>query len=163
MFALAGVAGVAVGAPDGSLTTVNETVRVHAVEDATVTGTTDLDSEASVSVRVRSSGDTTPRFIRSEPVRVGEDGSIAATFNFSEYDPGDTFTVTVIHDGSTIAEAEGEVVADDVPVTPTRTPETTTEATEITETTDTTGPGFGTVTATASVCLGAALAARRHR
>ncbi|QZP37871.1 BGTF surface domain-containing protein [Halobaculum magnesiiphilum] len=150
---LTGTAGAAAGASDASLSTVNETVRAHAVEDATVTGTTDLDAGANVSVRVQSSGDTTPRFFRSRQVRTGENGTVAATFDFSEHAPGDTFTVNVVHDGSTIAEAEGEVVADDVAVTRTGTPETTTE---------TTGPGFGIGAAAAAVCLGAAFMARRR-
>ncbi|GAA0257828.1 BGTF surface domain-containing protein [Halobaculum roseum] len=153
LIAVAGLTGAAAGASDASLSTVNETVRVHAVEDATVTGTTDLDAGENASVRVQSTGDTAPRFFRSRQVSTGENGTVAATFDFSEHAPGDTFSVTVVHDGSTIAEAEGEVVADDVAVTRTGTPETTTE---------TTGPGFGIGAAAAAVCLGAAFMARRR-
>ncbi|WP_435063878.1 BGTF surface domain-containing protein [Halobaculum sp. EA56] len=165
LLALAGVAGVAAGASEASLSTVNGTVRVHAVEDATVRGTTDLDPGANVSVRVQSSGDTEPAFIRSETVRVGEDGSFAAAFDFSEYDPGDTFTVTVRHDDATIAEAEGRIVADGVPVTRTGTDATGSSAatTSTGGSTETTGPGFGVAAAAAALCVAAGAAARRRR
>ncbi|MXR42676.1 PGF-CTERM sorting domain-containing protein [Halobaculum sp. WSA2] len=157
LLAVSGLAGVAAGASDASLSTVNETVRVHAVEDATIEGATDLDAGETVTIRVQSTGDTSPRFFKSADVGVGENGTFVGEFDLADLSSGATFSVSVTHDGSSIAEADGTVVAADVPVTATPTETSTGTRTE------TSGPGFGVATAAAALCAGAGLAARRRR
>ncbi|MFC7068395.1 BGTF surface domain-containing protein [Halobaculum lipolyticum] len=142
---MAAVAGVAAAQGATELTTVNETVRVHAVEDATVEGTTDLDPGTNVTIRLQSTGETQPRFLVSEVATVGEDRTFAVEHDFSGNAPGDSFSVTVRTDGSTVAEAEGSVVAADRAVSPT----------------ETVVPGFGV--ATALVAVGLALVAVGRR
>jgi hypothetical protein len=116
--ALAGAGGATAQADSTSLTTMNDTVRLHASENATVAGTTDLADGSELTVRLQSADDTSPRMIASEPATVGEDGSFVAAFNLSAYSPGDTFSVTVVRDGDTIASEDATVVASDVPVEP---------------------------------------------
>lgn len=151
LLAVSGLAGVAAGASDASLSTVNETVRVHAVEDATIEGATDLDAGETVTIRVQSTGDTSPRFFKSADVSVGENGTFVGEFDLADLSSGATFAVTVTHEGSAIAEADGSVVATDVPVTPTPTGTRT----------ETTGPGFGLLTAGTAVAAAMAAAHRR--
>lgn len=147
VLAVAGVAGTVAADADGSLATMNETVRVHAVEDATIEGSADLSDGTTVSVRIQSAGDTSPRFLRTADATVGENGTFAAEFDLADLAPGDTFSVTVAAGNSTVAEAA--VVATDEPVTPTATA------------TETTGPGFGPVAAVSA--LAAAVAGARRR
>lgn len=149
--ATTGVAGVAAGASGASLVTVDETVRVHAVHDATIRGTAGIEPGETVTVRVQSAGDTTPRFFKSADASVGENGGFAVEFDLADLAPGDGFSVTVTHGNSSIAEAKGTVVADDVPVTSTPT-ETRTE---------TAGPGFELVTAGTAIAVAIAMAWRR--
>lgn len=149
VLAVAGVAGTVAADGDGSIATMNETVRVHAVEDATIEGSADLSAGTTVSVRIQSAGDTSPRFFRTADATVGENGTFTAEFDLADLAPGDTFSVTVVSGNSTVAEAEGTVVAADEPVTPTATA------------TETTGPGFGPVAAVSA--LAAAVAAARRR
>ncbi len=158
LLAVVGLAGAA-GASGASLSTVNETVRVHAVDDATIEGTLDLDAGETVTLRVQSTGDTSPRFFRSADVSVGDNGRFVGEFDLSDLSAGATFAVTVTHEGSSIAEADGTVVAADVPVTPTPTavPTETPTGTR----TETTGPGFGLLTAGTAVAV-AISAARRQ-
>lgn len=155
LVAVSGLAGVAAGASDASLATTNETVRVHAVEDATIEGTADLDAGETVTIRVQSTGDTSPRFFKSADVSVGENGTFVGEFDLADLSPGATFAVTVTHEGSPIAEVDGTVVAADVPVTPTSTEVRTETRTE------TTGPGFGLLTAGTAVAVAITAARRR--
>lgn len=87
-----------------------EAVTVANAETQVVSGTADLAPGTSVTVRVRSTGDTQPRFFQSETVTVDRNGTWTAAFDFSEQSPGDTFSVTVKADGSEVT-ADGEVVA----------------------------------------------------
>lgn len=157
--AIGGFAVTVAAADDASLSTVNETVRTHAVEDATVGGTVDdLEAGSTVTVRVRSADDTTPRFFKSDDVAVSRDGTFAAEFDLSEHSPGDTMTVAVIYNGTTIAEADGRIVAEDVPVTATPTETATATATR----TETTGPGFGAGLAVSALAVAFGLARLRR-
>ncbi|MFC7098678.1 BGTF surface domain-containing protein [Halobaculum marinum] len=149
LLAVTGVAGTVAADADGSLTTMNETVRVHAVENATIEGSADLSAGTTVSVRIQSTDDTSPQFFKSADATVGEDGTFAAEFDLADLAPGDSFSVTVATDTSTVAEAEGAVVAADEPVTPTATA------------TETTGPGLGPVAAVSALAAAAAAAHRR--
>lgn len=140
---IAGTASVATAdSASASLVTVNETVRVHPVEDAAIRGTTDLEPGANVSVRLQSAGETSPRFLKSKEVSVREDGSFVARFNLTRWSPGDRFSVTVVHNGTQLASADGKFVAQDVPVSPTGTDEAS----------KSTLPGFGLLTAVSAIC-----------
>ncbi|WP_411967420.1 BGTF surface domain-containing protein [Haloferax sp. YSSS75] len=126
-------------------------VTVYPTEDATIRGTSDLSAGENLSIRLQSSGDTQPRFLKTDQVTVGEDGNFSATFDFSEMSTNATFTVTVVDGSETVAEAEGEVVSE---------PETTTTE----DSTESLVPGFGVVAAVgALVALTAgALLVGRH-
>lgn len=117
--AFVGVAGVATAqSASASLTTMNDTVRVHAETNATVHGTANLSEGAEVTVRLQSAGETQPRKIATESVTVGADGRFAATFDLSVYSPGDRFTVSVIHDERELASSSVRVVDESMAVTP---------------------------------------------
>lgn len=114
---LAGAVAGTAAAGGTSLATANETVRVHGTADATVGGNTTLDTGRELTVRIRSTAETNPRFFKSNTTTVEQDGRFAVEFDLSDYSAGDTFTVAVLHNGSRVAEADGRVVAPDVPTT----------------------------------------------
>ncbi|AKU07879.1 BGTF surface domain-containing protein [Haloferax gibbonsii] len=145
-------AAAAQDAPSVSLATTGGNVTVTQAEDATIRGTSDLEAGTTVSVRVQSASDTSPRFLKTSEAVVGDDGNFSATLDFSDIPPGSTFSVSVRNESSALAEAEGVVVEDAAT--------TTTSA----STTDTGIPGFGAgLGALAVAGLGAAalLAGRR--
>ncbi|MCO8267488.1 BGTF surface domain-containing protein [Haloferax prahovense] len=145
-------AAAAQNASSVSLATTGGNVTVTQAEDVTIRGTSDLEAGTTLSVRVQSAGDTSPRFLKTSEAVVGENGNFSATLDFSEIPPGSTFSVSVRNGSNALAEAEGVVVEDAA--------STTTSA----STTDTGIPGFGTgVGALAVAGLGAAalLAGRR--
>lgn len=146
--------GVAAGQSDSvSLVTMNETVRVHSVEDATIHGTSDLEAGTNLSIRLKSTGETSPRFFKTTTASVQSDGDFVVTFDLSELETGDTFSVTVQQGNQTVASAEGKVVAQDVAVTPTATPSPTPSPSP----TETTGPGLGVLSAILALAAGVAL------
>jgi hypothetical protein len=125
--------------------TVDGPVTVQNASDQRITGTTSLDAGANVTVRVQSTGDTQPRFLRTRTVEAGANGNFSAAFDFSNQSVGDAFEVTVVADGETLAEADGEVV----------------EASESTEKKGVELPGFGVASALAAGVLAAGAALRR--
>ncbi|PSQ06802.1 hypothetical protein BRC97_05935 [Halobacteriales archaeon QS_6_71_20] len=171
-----------VESPDTSLD--SDPVNVTAADGEAISGTTNLAPGTELTIRVRSSEDTQPRFFNTQTATVQADGTFNGTFNFSEQSEGDTFTVSVRSD-SELASADGEVVAQEDTETPgtttpgttttdvTTTPgttttdvtETTTEPmneTDTTEDTETSTPGFGAVLAVIALLGAALLAARRQ-
>jgi hypothetical protein len=109
---VAGATGVVVAQESSvELATQDGRVVVHAAEDATITGTSDLDAGSNLTLRIQSAGDTQPQFLKTQTVTVAENGSFAAPFDFSEQASGDTFAVTVVRGGETVAESEGVVLA----------------------------------------------------
>ncbi|POG55311.1 BGTF surface domain-containing protein [Haloferax marisrubri] len=114
-----------------SLATDDGNVTVAQSEAATITGTSDLEAGTTLSVRVQSTGDTSPRFLKTSEAVVGDGGNFSATLDFSEIPPGSTFSVTVRNESTELAEREGVVVGD------------TTPSTTSASTTDTGIPGFG--------------------
>jgi len=62
-----------------------------------------------VAVRLQST-DTKSPFLRSATANVSESGTFETAFNFSNVDGGAGFTATLLHNGTTLAEADGEVV-----------------------------------------------------
>ncbi|MFB6090067.1 MAG: BGTF surface domain-containing protein [Halobellus sp.] len=98
-----------------------------------VRGTADAPTGTEVLVRVRSTGNTSPAFIKTERAVVTDDGTWAVAFNFSDIEAGGSFSLNArFENGSAETEVEGEIVAcegectDDPPEdTPTPIPEQT--------------------------------------
>lgn len=131
---LGGTAVVAAQSDSVSLVKDDGTVTVYPTENATIQGTSDLPAGENLSIRIRSTGETQPRFLKTDTVTVGEDGNFSATFDFGHHSTNATFAVTVVDGSKTVAEAEGEVVSE---------PETTTTD----DSTESLVPGFGVVAA----------------
>lgn len=118
-----------------------ETVTVANGTSQVVTGTADVPVGTELNVRVRSTGDTQPRFIKTTSAVVTENGTWAAAFDFSRQSPDGTFSLTVLTENGTLStEVEGEIVAcegdcaDPTPAgTPTPRPEQTPTPTSTTE------------------------------
>ena len=169
---------------------LDEPVNVSAASGQTVAGETTVAPGTELSLRVRSSGDTQPSFLKTASVYVTEDGTYEGTFDFSEQQAGDTFEVTVrggAADSLTVdgnvgeGDATTDTATDTVTETPTDTEtqteteiptdgeptDTATEAPTDGEPTDTatetsTGtPGFGVVVALVALLAAALLAVRR--
>lgn len=151
-----------------------EAVLVHAAPNQTIRGTTNLQPGTELVVTAENSQINEPNdFSLTETVTVGEDGSFAATPNFSEAKFGANFTVTVEH-GLPLAEADGRVVNESVTLPTVETTRPTTDESAFTAGTTTTPddnddghvdefvPGFG-VPAALLALLGALLLARRNR
>ncbi|SEL48940.1 DUF7827 domain-containing protein [Haloferax larsenii] len=155
-------------------------------EGQTVTGTTDVAPGTELTIRVKSDGDTQPRFLKTATAYVTENNTFSATFDFSGQNVGDTFTVTASGAGDVASdeEVDGNVVESVETATPTpeettetpeqttetpepttETPEPTTETseptTETTETTSSDTPGFGIAVALVALVAAALLAVRR--
>jgi PGF-CTERM protein len=138
---VAGATGVVVAQESSvELATQDERVVVPPAEDATITGTSNLDAGSNLTVRVQSAGDTQPQFLKTQTVAVAENGSFAAPFDFSEQASGDAFAVTVVRDGETVAESEGVVLAPGDA-------SATADASTTGDGTDASTPGFGLVAA----------------
>jgi hypothetical protein len=76
-----------------------------------VTGTADAPVGTEILVRVRSSGDTEPVFLKAKTGVVTENGTWAVAFDFTSQSAGDTFTLTArTENGSAETEVEGEIV-----------------------------------------------------
>ena len=97
--------GITVGYDGEAVTVANGTSQV-------VTGTADVPVGTELNVRVRSTGDTQPRFIKTTSAVVTENGTWAAAFDFSRQSPDGTFSLTVLTENGTLStEVEGEIVA----------------------------------------------------
>ncbi|MFC6737216.1 BGTF surface domain-containing protein, partial [Halolamina salina] len=89
-----------------------ESVTVANGSAQTISGTADLPEGESVEIRIRATGDTQPKFFKTESATVDGNGTWSATFDFSEQTAGGTFNVTV-EAGDATANATGEIVACD--------------------------------------------------
>ena len=137
--AVGGVAVPAVAgasAPPASATTADSATLVYTGDALTVEaeprqairGESTLPAGTELTVRIRSTGDTEPRFLRTTTARVSADGTFTAYFDFAEQAAGDTFSASVRHDGSETDVADGAVdAADGETPGPTQTPVPTTE------------------------------------
>lgn len=132
---------------DGAITL--DTTSVPSTADATVAGTTTLDPGTELQIRVRSTGETEPAFIRSTTATVGPDGTWNATVDLSAVDTHDRLSVAVSAvDGdatgtfeASLRDDEGAAAAgDEAPVST---------------------PGFGVVAAVVALLGGATALARR--
>jgi PGF-CTERM protein/surface glycoprotein (TIGR04207 family) len=74
---------------------LDEPVNVSAASGQTIMGETTVAPGTELSLRVRSSGDTQPSFLKTASVYVTENRTFSGTFDFSEQQAGDTFEVTV--------------------------------------------------------------------
>lgn len=114
-----------------------ENVTVANASSQVISGTADAKKGTEVTVRIQSTGDTAPRFFVSTTAVVTADETWATAFDFADFNPGGTFTVTAkIEDTDHSASADGYIVAcdsnctDDPPEdTPTPIPEQTPTAT----------------------------------
>jgi PGF-CTERM protein/surface glycoprotein (TIGR04207 family) len=161
-------------------------VTVEAAENQSIAGSSTLAPGTEISVTVKSTGDTDPRFYESGTATVQEDGTWSVEFDlFADQSAGDTFKL----EGD--VSADGEVVEEQTPTatptdTPTDTPtETATDTATPTETatptdtatpteavtntqsetdteTTTTTPGFGVAVALVALLAAALLAGRRE-
>ena len=125
---------VAVDHDGDGVTVTNGTTQV-------VSGTADAPVGTEILVRVRSSSDTQPAFLKAKSGVVTANGTWAVAFDFAEQTAGDTFELTAqIENGSAETGVAGEVVAcegdcvDTPPSgTPTPIPEQTATATPTAE------------------------------
>ncbi|WP_436923446.1 BGTF surface domain-containing protein [Halosimplex amylolyticum] len=86
-----------------------DALTLESAPNQTVTGETDLAVGTNVTVRLVSSGGSSP-FLKSARTTVTEDGRFRTAVNMSTVPPGTEFEVTVRHDGAQIENADGEVV-----------------------------------------------------
>jgi PGF-CTERM protein len=128
-------------------------VNVSAAANQTIEGETTVAPGTELDLRIRSSGDTQPSFLKTGTVYVTENNTFSGTFDFSEQKAGDTFDVTVrggVADSETV---EGNVAEGGANQTETDTNGTVTETGTMTETgtpaegTETGTPAEGTETA----------------
>lgn len=144
-----------------SFETVDGTVRVHAVGNATISGGSTLEEGTDVTLRVRSTAEG-DAFVKNPEITIQEDGAFSATLNFSHYDVGTNFTVSVRNGAEAIGTADGRVVPQDVRVEPTATgTPTTASATSTNDSTNGTVPGFTLASGVAACCAVALLVSRR--
>ncbi|RLM59422.1 PGF-CTERM sorting domain-containing protein [Halobellus sp. Atlit-31R] len=122
---------------------------VTSTTNATISGTTTLEPGTELQVRVQSTGETDPQFLKTSAATVGDDGSWTTTFDLSAVETHDTITVTVVGpDGDPTADFDASVRNDRA--TPSETGSSTST------------PGFGVVVAAAGI-LGSLLVLRRRR
>ncbi|WP_416840209.1 BGTF surface domain-containing protein [Haloferax sp. DFSO52] len=126
-------AGYDVVAPELSLD--EDPVTVSAAANQTVSGTATVAPGTELTIRVKSTGDTQPRFLKTKPTSVQADGTFSSTFDFSEQKAGDEFEVTVSVDSGTADDITADGTVGDAQAEETTT-ETTTEETTAEETTE---------------------------
>jgi len=99
------------GAEEAEIDFDSDPVEVENAEDQTISGTTNVAPGTEVDIRVRSD-DSEANFIKNaEDNIVTADGTFSGTFDFSEENVNDTFTVQTRNTpASTEAEADGTVV-----------------------------------------------------
>lgn len=120
LVAVGGVAGAATAESDGAaaedapITIDRDGTAVTVANDSSqvVSGTADYREGTELVVRIRSTDDTQPRFIREANAVVTGNGTWAVAFDFSGQSANDTFSVTALtENGSDSVSADGEVVA----------------------------------------------------
>jgi surface glycoprotein (TIGR04207 family)/PGF-CTERM protein len=157
---------------------LDDPYNVSASAEQTIEGETTVAPGTELSLRVRSSGDTQPSFLKTATVYVTENQTFSGTFDFSEQEVGDTYEITVRNgpadsetvDGTVLesVETETEMTETDAPDTATDAPDTATDApdtaTDAPDTateapgTDTEAPGTDTGTSTGTPGFGVVVA-----
>lgn len=82
---------------------------LEAAPGQTISGTTTLGPDESVSVRLRSASGSP--FLRTIETTTGANGSFEGQVDLHNVDPGATFEITVLHDGTELATDSGIVTA----------------------------------------------------
>ncbi|SEK48061.1 ArtA-dependent S-layer glycoprotein [Haloferax larsenii] len=160
---------------------------VAAAAEQTVSGTASVAPGTALTIRVKSDGDTQPRFLKTSTAYVQADGTFSSAFDFSEQNENDTFEVTVSVDSGSAEDASADGVVGAAAEQTTSTPAETTDATETAtetatatatatatetateaateepaeETTESSTPGFGIAVALVALVAAALLAVRR--
>ena len=130
-----------------------QTESVSSTADVTIRGTTTLDSGTELQVRLQSSGETSPQFLKTSAATVGSDGTWNATFDFSEVETHDSVSISVV-------ATDGDQSADfEVPI---RNDQSTPTESGSGSGSGTFAPGFGVAVAVAGV-VGSALVFRGRR
>ena len=170
---------------------VDEPFNVSQASGQTISGTTNIAPGTEISLRVRSDDGVSPSFLKTANPVVQSDGTFSSTFDFSEQNVGDTYTIRISSSNIILAddvEEDGEVVeavatdtATPEPDTDTATPEPDTATpepdtdtpepdtdtatpmpdTDTPTSTPTSTPGFGVVVALTALLAAALLAVRR--
>jgi PGF-CTERM protein len=158
-------------------------VQVGAASEQTITGTTSLAASSELTVRLKSTDDTQPRFVKTNDEVIAQpDGTWSVTFDFAEQSAGDTFDATVQKGSNPSTTVDGEVVeavetteqtteqtaeqtteqtAEQTTESETTESETTESETTASETTGESSPGFGIAVAVVALLAAALLAYRR--
>lgn len=107
--------GMGSGATDSTTETAGTTVDVDGdgltvapAADQTISGVTDLAPGTELTVRVKSTDSASP-FLAQQPATVTDQGTFTASFDFESVPGGTAITVTVRHDGDTVARTSGTV------------------------------------------------------
>lgn len=95
-------------APNASIDYDGERLNVDSAPDQVISGTSTLEEDSQVTVRVRSSDSSSP-FLSQSVLNASEGGDFAASFDFDDVEPGTEFAVSVHHNGTKLAEAPGVV------------------------------------------------------
>ncbi|WP_049987054.1 BGTF surface domain-containing protein [Halobellus rufus] len=154
--ALAVAAVAAVGAPvaaqSGDAPVELETDAVESVQNATVSGTSTLDAGTEIQVRLSSTGETSPQFLKTRTTTVGSDGDWNATVDLSAIEEHDSVGVSVVvASGDDDRGADFEIPIENDRTTPAETGDSPVSA-----------PGFGSVVAIVALVGSAALVRTRR-
>ncbi|SFR59806.1 hypothetical protein SAMN04487947_2681 [Halogeometricum rufum] len=87
-----------------------DALTVHPRAGQAVTGETTLPAGSVLSVRMRSTGDTQPQFLRTAETTVTEYGTFEVRFDMSDGPTNGTFALSAYHDGERLGQAEGRIV-----------------------------------------------------
>jgi hypothetical protein len=107
----AALAPVGAAAVEDAATFVHEgdALTVHPRPGQTVTGETTLPAGSVLSVRMRSTGDTQPQFLRTAETTVTEYGTFEVRFDMSDGPTNGTFAISAHHDGERLGETKGRI------------------------------------------------------
>ena len=113
----------------------DENYNVTQTDGRTISGSSTLAPGSSIDLKVTSTGDTQPRFLKTGSTHITQNGTWSATFNMSDTNVGDTFEIEASAPNKNIdaATIEGTVVEQMETATPEPT-ETVTATPEQTET-----------------------------
>ena len=90
-------------------TNVDQVVEAENVEDAEISGTTNVAPGSDATIRV-SSDDASTSFRQGNSVNITEDGSVSTTFDMSGQEADDQFEINYRIEGSSVDSADGVVV-----------------------------------------------------
>lgn len=106
--------------PYARVVATNRSLVLPATDAALVRGETGLAPGTELSVRLRSTGDAP--FVRSRTATVAPDGTVRVRVDLADVDPGTPVAVSIVHDGTTLAERQATVVGETAAATLTNGP-----------------------------------------